>query len=83
VFVGLVSFGFLAGVSEEYRREFRSVRFVLFVLAWVVIEMAVIIAVLASLGWLYLFPALFLEQVLFYMSAHWLFGLHPHRERRA
>jgi hypothetical protein len=81
VFFGLISIGFVAGAREEYRKEFRSVRFVFFVLAWLVINMAVIVGVLTSFGWLYLIPALFLEQVLFYMTAYWLFGLEPPSRR--
>jgi hypothetical protein len=77
VFFGLISIGFLVGVREEYRKEFRSPRFVFFVLGWLVINMAVIVVILSSFGWLYLIPALFLEQVVFYMSAYWLFGLQP------
>jgi hypothetical protein len=33
--------------------------------------MAVVVGVLASFGWLWLIPALLLEQFLFYMSAFW------------
>ena len=82
IFFGLVSAGFFAGIREEYRREFRSSRFVLFVLCWLVINVAVVVAVIGSFGWFWLFPALFLEQVLFYMSAYWLFGLEPPLRRR-
>ena len=77
VFFSLVSTGFFAGVREEYRQEFRSVRFVLFVLAWLVINMGMIVVVMSFHGWVYLIPVLFLEQVLFYMTAYWLFGLRP------
>jgi hypothetical protein len=76
IFFALISVGFLAGVREEYRNEFRSYRFVLFVLGWLLVNVAVV-AFVASFDWLWLFPALFLEQVLFYMSAYWLFGLQP------
>jgi hypothetical protein len=82
IFFGLISAGFFAGVREEYRREFRSARFVLFVLGWLVINIAVVVVVVVSFGWGWLFPALFLEQVLFYMSAYWLFGLEPPLFRR-
>lgn len=82
IFFALVSAGFVAGVREEYRKEFRSGRFVLFVLAWLVVNTAVVVVVVGSFGWLWLFPALFLEQVLFYMSAYWLFGLEPPLRRR-
>jgi|HubBroStandDraft_4_1064222.scaffolds.fasta_scaffold218122_1 hypothetical protein len=85
VFLSLISFGFLVGVVEEYRKEFRSLRFILFVCGWLVINIAVFAVVLSSFGWIYLIPALFLEQVLFYMTAYWLFGLQPplsrHRTR--
>ncbi len=82
VFLSLISIGFFAGVSEEYRKELRSVRFILFVFGWVVVNMAVVVMVLASFGWLWLIPALLLEQFLFYMSAFWLFGLQPRSRRR-
>jgi hypothetical protein len=77
VFLILMSFGFFAFAREEYRREFRSVRFVLFACGWVVINVAVVVTVLASFGWMFLIPALLLEQFLLYMSAFWLFGLLP------
>ncbi len=83
VFFGLVSVGFVAGVAEEYRKEFRSVRFVLFVIGWLLINVTVIVAVVGSIGWLYLIPILFVEQILFYMSAYWLFGLQPPLRRRS
>jgi len=77
VFLSLVSIGFLAFVREEYRKELRSVRFVLFVCCWLVVNLVVVIVVLGSFGWLYLIPALLLEQFFFYMTAYWLFGLQP------
>jgi hypothetical protein len=82
VFLSLASIVFFAWVKEEYRKEFRSARFVFFVCAWLVVNMTVIVLVLGSFGWLYLFPALFFEQVLFYMTAYWLFGLEPPLGRR-
>jgi len=82
VFLSLISIGFLAFAREEYRREFRSVRFIVFVCAWIGINIAVVVTVLGSFGWLYLIPALLLEQFLFYMSAFWLFGLLPPLRRR-
>lgn len=82
VFLSLISLGFVVGVGEEYRKEFRSVRFVAFVCGWLVVNVSVVIVVLGSFGWLYLIPALLLEQVLFYMTAFWLFGLEPPLRRR-
>jgi hypothetical protein len=82
VFLSLISIVFFVGVREEYRKEFRSARFILFVCGWLVINMAVIVVVLSSLGWPYLIPALFLEQAVFYMTAYWLFGLQPPFRRR-
>ena len=62
IFLSLISIGFFAFAKEEYRREFRSLRFILFVCAWIVVKMAVVVSVLASFGWLWLIPALLLEQ---------------------
>lgn len=81
VFLALLSAGFLAFVFEGYRNELRSARFVFFVGVWLVINMAVFVVVVGSFGWLYLFPAMFVEQVLFYASASWLFGVRPLRRR--
>jgi hypothetical protein len=39
--------------------------------------MGMIVVVMSFHGWVYLIPVLFLEQVLFYMTAYWLFGLRP------
>lgn len=77
VILSLASLGFVVGAREDYRKEFRSVRFVLFVCGWVVINVVVVVIVLGSLRWLYLIPVLLLEQFLFYMTAYWLFGVQP------
>jgi heme O synthase-like polyprenyltransferase len=77
VFLSVASIGFVAGAREDYRKEFRSIRFVLFVCAWLVVNIVVIVVVLGSFGWLYLIPALLLEQFFFYMTAYWFFGLQP------
>jgi hypothetical protein len=77
VFLSLMSIVFIAFAKAEYRKEFRSVRFILFVCVWVVVNMAVFLSVLASFGWLWLIPALLLEQILFYMTAYWCFGVLP------
>ena len=81
VFFGLISTGVAAGVAEEYRNELRSLRFVLFVLGWLVVNITVIVLVVSSIGWLWLIPLLLLEQAIFYMSAYWLFGLKPPSRR--
>jgi hypothetical protein len=81
-YLSFMSIGFLVFAIEEYRKEFRSIRFVLFVCVWLVINLAVVLVVLGSFGWLYLILALVLEQVLFYMTAYWLFGLQPPMRRR-
>jgi len=82
VFLSLISIGFVVFAREEYRKEFRSVRFVLFLCGWVVTNIVVVVVVMGLFGWLYLIPALLLEQVLFYMTAYWLFGVEPPRRRR-
>ena len=81
VIVSLISVGFLAGAREDYRKEFRSPRFVAFVCGWVVINVGVFIVFLSLLGWLWLIPALLLEQFLFYMTAYWFFGVPPPSKR--
>ncbi len=81
IFFGLVSVVFVAGAREDYRKEFRSPRFVAFVIGWVVINITVITVVLSLLGWVWLIPALFLEQALFYMTAYWFFDVHPPSRR--
>jgi len=83
VIVSFIAVGFIAGAREDYRREFRSVRFVAFVCGWAVVNVIIFIVVLGLWGWLFLIPALFLEQVLFYMTAYWLFGLPPPSRRKA
>jgi hypothetical protein len=77
VFLSLISIGFFAAVGWDYRKEFRSVRFVLFFCGWLVVNIAVFVEVVASFGWLYWIPALFLELFFFYATADWLFGLKP------
>jgi hypothetical protein len=81
VFLSLISISFFAFAKEEYRREFRSVRFILFVCVWVLVNMAVVVGVLGAFGWLWLIPTLLLEQFLFYMTAYWFFGVHPPSKR--
>jgi hypothetical protein len=76
-FLGLISIVFSAWVREEYRKELRSPRFIFFVCVWLVVNATVFVVVLASFGWFYLFIALFLEQVLFQMTAYWFLGLQP------
>jgi hypothetical protein len=77
IFVSLISVAFFAGAREEYRKEFRSVRFVAFVCGWIVVNVAVFILILGFFGWLWLIPVLPFEQFLFYMTAYWLFRLRP------
>jgi hypothetical protein len=77
VILSFISVGFFAGAREDYRKEFRSVRFVAFVCGWVVINAAAFVLILGLFGWLWLIPVLLFEQFLFYMTAYWLFGLRP------
>jgi hypothetical protein len=81
VFFGLISVGFFAGAREDYRKEFRSPQFVAFVVGWLVINVVVVIVVLTLSSWLWLIPALLLEQFLFYMTAFWLFDVPPPLKR--
>ena len=81
VFFGLISVAFFAGAREDYRKEFRSPRFVAFVIGWLVINVIVVMFVVGAFGWLWLIPALLLEQFLFYMTAYWLFDVPPPSKR--
>ncbi len=81
VFLILVSIGFLAGAVEEYRTKLRSASFIAFVCSWLFIHLIVVVTIWGSFGWLYLIPALLFEQVLFYMTAYWLFGVRPPSRR--
>jgi hypothetical protein len=81
VIVTFISIGFFAGAREDYRKEFRSQRFVAFLCGWVVINVIVFIALLSLFGSLWLIPALLLEQFLFYMTAYWFFGVPPPSKR--
>ena len=83
LFLSLISIGFFAGVTEEYRKELRSAPFFAFLCGWLFVNCIVVVTILASFGWLYLIPALLVEQVLFYITAYWIFGLlPPSRNRR-
>ena len=77
VFLTLASIGFLAFAAEEYRNKLRSPSFIAFVCAWLSIHLIVVVVVWGSFGFLYLIPVLLLEQVLFYMTAYWFFGVRP------
>lgn len=81
VFFSGVSIGIVAMAREQYPREFRSPRFLLLVFAWVLINIALIVVVVSFLRWVYLIPALIIEQGLFYKSAYSLFGVRPERSR--
>jgi len=81
VMVSFISVVFFAGAREDYRKEFRSLRFVAFVCGWAVINVIVFIALLNLFGWLWLIPALLLEQFLFCMTAYWFFDVPPPSKR--
>jgi len=81
IFFGLISVGFVTFAREEYRKEFRSPPFIAFVSGWVVINIIVITVFLSLFGWLWLIPALFFEQVLFYLTAYWFFDVAPPSRR--
>jgi uncharacterized membrane protein YqgA involved in biofilm formation len=81
VFVSLICVLLFAGAREDYRKQFRSRRFVAFLGGWVVINVGVFIVFLSLFGWLWLIPALLLEQLIFYMTAHWFFGVAPPSRR--
>jgi hypothetical protein len=77
VMLAWLSVGFFAAVGWDYRREFRSMPFVFFFLAWVVLHSLIFTLVLGFLPWFYYVGAVFLELFAFYASASLLFGLKP------
>jgi hypothetical protein len=81
VFFGLISAGFFAGAREDYRKEFRSPRFIAFVVGWLFINVMVVIFFVSRFSWFWLIPALLFEQALFYMTAYWLFDVPPPSKR--
>ena len=77
-----LSIGFFATVGWDYRREFRSARFVFFFMAWLVPHLLIAIFVLTYLGWFWYAAAVVVELFLFYLSLSLVFGLKPPRRRR-
>lgn len=82
VYLGEISVGFFATVGWDYRKEFRSIRFVIFFCFWLFAHLCIFVFVVAYLGWLYWLLALTVELFLFYGTAFWLFGLLPPGRRR-
>jgi hypothetical protein len=82
VYLGEISLGFFVTVGWDYRKEFRSVRFVIFFGGWLFAHLTIFVFVVAYLGWLYWLLALSVELFLFYGTAFWLFGLRPPPRRR-
>jgi hypothetical protein len=72
-----VSVGFFAAVGWDYRSKFRSVPFLLFLVAWLLLHLLIFMVVMSNFGWLEWISALLVELFFFYATAHWLFGLHP------
>jgi hypothetical protein len=79
VFFSFISILIVVAVKEEYRKEFGSPKFRFFVLGCLVINIVVIVTVTIFLGWVYLIPALLIEQGAFYVSVERIFGVKPSR----
>ncbi len=82
VLLAWVSVGFFAGVGWDYRAQFRSISFISFFVAWLLLHLLIFILVVSRLGWLYWLVALFLELFFFYATAELLLGLKPPLRRR-
>jgi len=76
-----VSVGFFAIVGWDYRIQFRSMSFIFFFVAWLVINLLTFVLVKSHFGWLYWLAAAFVELFFFYATASWLFGLRPPSRR--
>jgi hypothetical protein len=81
VFFGFISVLFVAMAREDYPKQFRSPRFLAFVMGWGVITIILIIFVVSSFDWIWLIPALLLDQAFFYVTASWLFDVSPPKRR--
>jgi hypothetical protein len=77
IFFVCLCLGFFAQVGWNYRREFRSIRFVLFFCCWLLIHLLVFVFCVAFLGWVYWVLAVSVEIFFFYATAYWIFGLKP------
>ena len=75
--LGWLSVGFFATVGWDYRKEFRSLAFSSFFIAWLVLHSLILVFVLGYFAWYWYIAALFLELFAFYASASLLFGLRP------
>lgn len=82
VLLAWLSVGFFATVGWDYRREFSSLPFVFFFIAWLMLHLLILVLVFGYLAWYWYFAALFLELFAFYASASLLFGLQPPLRRR-
>jgi len=83
VLLAAVSVGFFAAVGWDFRAEFRSVRFILFFVGWLLVHLLIFVLVVGRFGWLYWLLALFLELFFFYATAELLLGLKPPLRRRS
>ena len=82
VLLAWVSIGFFAGVGWDFRAQFRSMRFISFFVAWLLLHLLIFVLVVSRFGWLYWLAALFLELFFFYATAELLLGLKPPLRRR-
>ena len=83
VYLGEISLVFFVTIGLDCRREFRSVRFVIFFGCWLLAHLAIFVFVVAYLGWLYWLLAFSVELFLFYATTSRPFGLQsPLRRRR-
>jgi hypothetical protein len=76
-----VSVGYFAIVGWDYRAQFRSMSFIFFFVAWLLINLLTFAVVKSHFGWLYWLAAAFVELFFFYATAQWLFGLRPPSRR--
>lgn len=79
VFVAVIAVVFVLSAKREFRREFRSPKFIMYACFWAGVYMVLFVVVLSTWGWLFLVPAFFGIQVVFYLTTDWLFGARPAR----
>lgn len=75
IFFGLNSIGFVAVVGRKFSSHARSVPFVTFLVIWLIVHSAVMVALTAWFPVLYWLPLIAIELIVGYLAAYRLFGL--------
>lgn len=75
IFALCAGVGLIAVVGKSLRSKFRKPLFVVFFIGWLAAHILVMLLVLKYLTLLFVYPFTFLDLLLGYSAAFWLFGL--------